>query len=207
MVCGTAAAVCCCLRDYVAAAAAAAAVAPPPSTVPLSYDILLENFLDPAHVPHSHHGVVVSGNHPALVCGGVGWGGGWGSGVGVGGMGRVGVGAAGSSCQAEAVSSSSSSSAGQSTALFITCCISCAFSAGLQGPPDTAHTPCSMPLLTSTPLCDYTYCCLCPSPKRGGDRGARTAWCVCSVTGPPSSSGMCRMLPVARLTGASCRQG
>jgi len=28
--------------------------------VPLSYDILLENFLDPAHVPHSHHGVVVS---------------------------------------------------------------------------------------------------------------------------------------------------
>lgn len=27
--------------------------------VPLSYDILLENFLDPAHVPHSHHGVVV----------------------------------------------------------------------------------------------------------------------------------------------------
>lgn len=29
--------------------------------VPLSYDILLENFTDPAHVPHSHHGVVVSG--------------------------------------------------------------------------------------------------------------------------------------------------
>ena len=40
-----------------------ACLAPPPPgclTVPLSYDILLENFLDPAHVPHSHHGVVVS---------------------------------------------------------------------------------------------------------------------------------------------------
>ena len=28
--------------------------------VPLSYDVLLENFTDPAHVPQSHHGVVVS---------------------------------------------------------------------------------------------------------------------------------------------------
>lgn len=28
--------------------------------VPLSYDVLFENFLDPSHVPHSHHGVIVS---------------------------------------------------------------------------------------------------------------------------------------------------
>jgi phenylpropionate dioxygenase-like ring-hydroxylating dioxygenase large terminal subunit len=28
--------------------------------IPLSYDVLFENFLDPSHVPHSHHGVVVS---------------------------------------------------------------------------------------------------------------------------------------------------
>jgi phenylpropionate dioxygenase-like ring-hydroxylating dioxygenase large terminal subunit len=29
--------------------------------IPLSFDVLLENMTDPAHVPQSHHGVVVSG--------------------------------------------------------------------------------------------------------------------------------------------------
>jgi hypothetical protein len=28
--------------------------------VPLSFDVLLENMTDPAHVPQSHHGIVVS---------------------------------------------------------------------------------------------------------------------------------------------------
>jgi phenylpropionate dioxygenase-like ring-hydroxylating dioxygenase large terminal subunit len=28
--------------------------------VPMSLDTLIENFVDPSHVPHSHHGVVVS---------------------------------------------------------------------------------------------------------------------------------------------------
>jgi phenylpropionate dioxygenase-like ring-hydroxylating dioxygenase large terminal subunit len=27
--------------------------------IPLSFDVLLENMTDPAHVPQSHHGVVV----------------------------------------------------------------------------------------------------------------------------------------------------
>ena len=66
-------------HTIVAAAAAAAAAALPAAAspelmqqgweikspwfqrdVPLSYDILLENMTDPAHVPQSHHGVVVS---------------------------------------------------------------------------------------------------------------------------------------------------
>lgn len=36
--------------------------------VPLSFDVIMENLTDPAHVAHSHHGVIVSDTADGWQC-------------------------------------------------------------------------------------------------------------------------------------------